>query len=200
MYAYTEVVRQIIRGLESLRSRSERHSLMILSWGAAEEFAESLKIARRLYPHDELLEAMAEEELNATNLSFSDYSGPGDHSEFLHHFIRKHGLLANAPQEVLDAKTRYLAQIRGLSDEVRIMSVVSREQELPGIFTEILKAPDWSGEPLEAFRYFLLVHIELDSKAGGHADKLKHFTVDDRVLPFYEARLELYRPISALWQ
>ena len=170
-------------------------NLMILSGYAALEFSKSLKIARLIHPNSEAFELMAAGELETDNLQFGDYSKKGDHFEFLWHFIDKHGLPAmNSATVAVDAGEAYLKRVFGMDYNTRVMSIVSREQELPGIFEAILKAEGWDEHPaLQAFRYFLKRHIELDSGEGGHADLLSGFPVDDRVEPFYAARLEMYR-------
>lgn len=172
---------------------------MILSWYSAVEFAESLRIAVKHYANNPAFEEMARGELKTNNLNFEDYHRVGDHSEFLEYFIKKYGLLKNCPQSVIGSGERYLLEIRKLPDEIRIMSIVSREQELPGIFSNILKAPEWTFPALAAFQYYLRQHIELDSMEGGHVDLLKDFTVDNCVSPFYELRLDMYRIIPKLF-
>lgn len=196
---YKEVVRQIRELRWQHLSVLELQSLMVLSCGAAEEFAESLRIALQHYPRSEMLKGMARGELNTDNLRFKDYDKRADHCEFLKHFIIKHKLRESCPKEILDSREKYLETVRALPRVVRAMSIPMREQELPDVFRGILRAPDWSGEALEAYQYFLRRHIELDEGASGHAAQLSTFTVDDRVLPFCEARLELYKPIRSLW-
>ncbi len=200
MQTYKEIVAEI-RGLrwDKLNAK-ELRVLMTLALTAAEEFAASLRIAKAHYPNSRLLEAMAKGELNTANLSFADFKRSGDHSEFLEHFVKKHNLLAGCSPEVLTARARYLDTVMLLPLRVRTMSIVAREYELPGIFKGILQAKKWHGEALEAFKHFLEMHIRLDEGEHGHAAQLRRFKVDDRVLPFFVARRELYRCIPALWE
>jgi hypothetical protein len=181
---------------KNLPSR-ELKDLMVLSYAAALEFAESLRIALDLYPEDENLQEMAKGELDASNLSFEDFDMRGDHSAFLYHFICRYNYSPSSAA-VLECAREYFAACRQLPPEVRAMSVFSREAELPGIFEEILKADDWDDPMLAAFRYYLETHIDLDSDEGGHNDLLSDFIIDDSVLPFYEARLKLYDCIESL--
>ena len=133
------------------------------------------------------------------NLHFEDYDQVGDHADFLWHFIQKHGILAKVPQEVRESVGAYLQAVECLPRAVRVMSIVSRERELSGIFERILEAPDWSLPGLAAFRYYLEEHIKLDSNEGGHADLLAGCEVDERVVEFYERRLDLYRCMPTLF-
>jgi hypothetical protein len=196
---YTKIVNQI-KGLHwELLDKGDIVRLMILSHYAAEEFAESLRIALRLHPGNLGLREMAVGELRTTNLRFGTYCAKGDHSDFLRHFIVAHDLLTWTGEATKQAGREYRAKVSELPREVRAMSVVSRERELPGIFGRILEAKDWSGGVLPAFRYYIEEHIRLDSMEGGHADLLSDFVVTDEVTQFYEARLDLYRCIPALF-
>jgi len=144
------------------------------------------------------LQEMARGELKTGNLQYGDYEESGDHSEFLAHFLTKAGMKISP--EVAAAIAGYLEACRALPPEVRAKSVFSREEELSGIFEAILENEHWTTETLQAFRYYLQRHIELDREEGGHADLVSAYTIDDVVLPFYEARLNLYRVIPELFQ
>ena len=63
-----------------------------LSYVAAVEFAEALRIALRMYPDDEGLKRMAFGELKTRNFSLDDFRAAGDHHEFLAHFLKKHDM------------------------------------------------------------------------------------------------------------
>ncbi len=171
--------------------------LMYLSYIAALEFAEALRIAGGLYAENSNVSSLMAGELETSNLVFEDYSAQGDHSAFLLHFLQKEAI--EPIDAVLEAGDVYLAYCRALSAEVRAMSVFSREEELSGIFEQILTAPDWSGTSLSAYRYFLERHIRLDSDDGGHHDLTKEFPVDDRLTGFYEVRLGMYRSLLKLF-
>ncbi|OIQ94966.1 hypothetical protein GALL_230690 [mine drainage metagenome] len=177
----------------------ELQVVMYLSWVAAVEFAEALRIALKLYPTHEGLREMAHGELKTKNLLLDDFTEAGDHHEFLGHFLRKHGLMDRMEARYGERAERYLAECRRLSEEDRAMTVFSREDELSGIFAEILKAPDWSALNLYAFQHYLSRHISFDTGEGGHHDLTSDFPVDERVAPFYTARLETFRLIPSLW-
>lgn len=188
-----------IRSLQwEVLSSQELQTLMILSAYAAREFAESLRIAIKLHPRSKKLGEMAKGELETSNLQFGGYTSTGDHADFLWHSIRTHQL--EIPLQVYQAGETYLERVRALPPHVRASSIFSREIELPKIFERVLSAKDWNAKGLDSFRYYLEKHIELDSEKGGHADLVHHLKIDERVIDFYSARLELYRCIPALFR
>lgn len=189
---YKKLVEQIKRGRFEDADESDLQRLMVLSTFSAVEFGESLRLALRLYPDNEALQKMASEELRTNNLVFEDYTIKGDHAEFLLHFDQKNRLREKFPG-LTSVGLKYHFGVAALGNEIRVMSIVSREQELPGIFSRILEAKKWDAPGLPAFRYYLERHISLDSQEGGHADMLKDMPVDDRVAAFYRARLQMYQ-------
>lgn len=195
---YKEVVKEIKELNWEALSSKELQELMYLSHVSAVEFAEALRIALQLHPDDPQLREMADGELETDNMPYGDYTEPGDHAAYLEHFLATYNI---TPSPYLQAAgDAYLAATRQLSDEVRAMSIFSREEELHGIFGRILEATDWSAPGLEEYKNYLEQHIEFDSQEGGHDDLTKQFPVDDRVKPFYEARREMYRAIPALFE
>lgn len=194
---YKEVVDDI-KGLnwEALQVESLQ-KLMYVSYAAAREFAEALELALLEYPKDARLKEMAEGELQTDNLQYADYTTWGDHADFLKHFLEKAGFVPGAALE--EAFQTYLLECRSLSAPTRAMTVFSREQELSGIFQNILKNEHWKGETLQAFRYYLEQHIALDGAANGHGELVRHHPVDDSVLRFYQVRLDFYRLIPELF-
>ncbi len=196
---YIEIVR-LIRELNwKDLSTSELECLMILSAYAAREFAESLRITLALHPESTEFRDMSVGELDTNNIQHEEYSRTADHADFLWYFIEKYQVFQHHP-EAITAGESYLNRVRVLPREVRAMSIVSRERELPGIFEQVLKATDWSTPALRAFRHYLVEHIRLDSMEGGHADLLSNFQVTNSVSSFYQARLEIYRCIPTLWK
>ena len=189
-----------IRDLNWSQLNGDELSLvMYLSWVAAVEFAEALRISLRLYPNHAGLREMAHGELKTKNLLLEDFVEAGDHHEFLGHFLRKHGLMEKMESSFGALAQDYLAACRRLPEDIRAMTVFSREDELSGIFIKILTAPDWSGTGLYAFQHYLSRHITFDTGDGGHHDLTKDFPIDERVAPFYEARLDTFRLIPNLW-
>ena len=192
--------KNIVKQIQDLRWQNlgdgDLQRLMVLSGYSALEFAKSLRLSLLLHPENHALQEMAREELQTDNLTYGGYQKRGDHADFLWHFIRENELV----QEDLRVVGRdYMRRVDALPDETVVMSIVSREQELPGIFTRILTAPRWQAPGLPEFKYYLQRHIALDSAEGGHADMLRGMPVDDRLIDFYRARLDMYRSIPALF-
>ncbi len=196
---YKSIVREILSlNWESLEEE-DLQKLMILSAFSALEFADSLRLTVKLNPKNSSLRKMADEELNTNNLSFGGHSKPGDHSQFLWHFIDKYGLMEKFP-DIKKAGEDYIKKVTSLPNKTRVMSIVSRENELPGIFTKILTAKIWKAKGLPEFKYYLERHIFLDSHEGGHADMLRDFKIDNSVADFYKIRLDMYRSIQKLFK
>lgn len=195
---FKSVVRQIRQLPWTKLDPGELQRLMQISHVYACEFAEALRIALELYPDHVQLAQMARGELATRNLAFRNYTLRGDHSHFLEYFLRQSDIEADA--ELRSRSKDYLAACRALDAPTRAMSVFSREAELSDIFREILHAHDWSAPGLDAFRFYLERHIEFDSTDGGHCDLVESFPVDDRLVPFYRARLATYRAIPKLFE
>lgn len=197
---HKQVVERIKQLNWSKLDKDELTKVWYLSWVAAVEFSEALRIALELYPDHQGLKKMARGELKTKNLSLEDYRHAGDHHEFLAHFLKKHGVMDEMDKTLVHRGNEYLNACQQLPATDRAMTVFSRELELSGIFERILDAPDWSAPGLYAFHHYLTRHIQFDSGAGGHHELTRDFPVDDRVLPFYVARLESFRLIPTLFE
>ena len=83
----------------------------------------------------------------------------------------------------------YLAEVRKLDPETRVLSLPSYEDGgLEKVFRAILHAPDWDEPSLRAFQHFLVGHIRLDSDPeAGHGSLCRHLAPDDRILPLWSA-------------
>lgn len=173
-------------------------SIIYLSWATAVEFAESLRCALDAYPQNQNLHEMALGELKTTNLAYDGYKKIGDHHEFLAHFVDKNTTHKEINDKVFLARKTYWESVRTLGDnKVRAMTIFSREQELPDIFKNILKAHDWEGLGFGFFKYYIERHVELDGEDGGHADLTKDFKLDENVLEeFYQIRLDMYKSLE----
>ena len=167
--------------------------LIFLSRGTALEFAASLREAVKLHPEDLRLKEMAEGELSTVNMTYEDYVGPGDHWEFLDHFIRKAAITPSSA-EVSASVLEYAAAVEEMSTEDRAMTVFSREEELTFIFRRIIDAFDWDALGYGFYRYYLESHVLFDSGDGGHHHLTRHFPLHADVLDrFYRIRLKLYQ-------
>ncbi len=173
-------------------------SITVLSLASAKEFAESLRSALRAHPKNANLRKMAAGELDTNNLQYGGYVGEdkrGDHYQFLEYFVNRFGVHAKFMKERSEvAVNDYLETVNSMDSQQRAMTVFSREQELPNIFEEILKAHNWQAYGLGFYEYYLQKHIELDSEEGGHGDLTNGFPLDENVLDrFYTARLTMYK-------
>lgn len=158
----------------------------------AREFSASLHMALAIYPEHAGLHEMARGELNTTNLVYGEYQKRDDHFRFLDHFFTSK--LSDLPGELLIAADAYKTEMRQFSPEERAMTVISRERELPGIFTAILASHNWEEKSCGYYKYYLERHIELDSQEAGHADLTKDIKLDPKVLTrFYAIRLRFYK-------
>lgn len=142
------------------------------------QFRENLKIARHLYPEDPHLEELEAEECWTSNLS--PWRGVALESERLDHdeFMRRTLALSFVDQERRDRLCargmEYLEAVRASDAKARALSMASYEGGgLERVFRAILTARDWSDPALEAFRHFLIRHLQLDGHHGalvGHLD------------------------------
>lgn len=177
-------------------SRIEPARIVNTSLVTGLEFAQSLRIALMLYPDNQNLIAMAKEELETTNLFLQDYNGKGDHVDFLLHFCSRAPFYNVEYNPVLQG-FKYLSNVGKFSPEERAMTVFSREKELPGVFSSILKSCE-DALP-EFYVHYLRNHIDWDSKEGGHADLVSGFELDEDVLlKFYKTRYDLYASLLLL--
>lgn len=195
---YKKVIKEILGLTWDSLDEEDLQRLMILSAYSALEFADSLRLTLKLNPSNSALKEVVGGELQTKNLTFRDYNKMGDHSQFLWYFIKKYNLMQKF-SNLRKVGEEYVKRVKSLPDEVRIMSIVSRENELPGIFTRIIGAKKWKGKGLPEYKYYLMRHISLDSCKGGHADLLSNFKVDNRVAEFYKIRLEMYKSIPKLF-
>ncbi|MGK4581606.1 DUF3050 domain-containing protein [Kitasatospora sp. HPMI-4] len=181
-------------------STHELKQVWYLSWVAAVEFGEALRLSDKLHPDHPGLQEMILGELETTNLALDDFQDAKDHHEFLAHFLRKHGVMEEMEAELGEYAEKYLAACRALDPHTRAMTVFSREEELSGIFARFLDSPaeNWEHDGLYAFKHYLTTHIVLDSSEGGHHDLTSDFVIDDSVSPFFEARFETFRLVPSL--
>lgn len=197
---YKEIVSQIH---DLPWSTYDPKEIIFLSLSSAVEFSQSLRCALSLYPENVNLQGMADGELNTTNLSYDDYSRRGDHWQFLDHFCQdsKSGIYTSVhwKHRIASACAEYHKVLESMSDSERAMTIFSREQELSGIFEEIVKSHDWQTLGFGFYQYYLERHIEIDTKEGGHADLVSTFELDEEALhTFYNARLALYESMTKI--
>jgi hypothetical protein len=144
------------------------------------QFRENLATARELLPEDEHLLELDRGERNTDNLS--PYPGVTEPGERVNHdeFMRRALMLTpidRARRDRLEAiGATYLKTVRSLDSSTKASSMASYEDGgLERVFRSMLRAPDWNGSTLLAFRYFLERHIEFDSDpTNGHGSLCRH--------------------------
>jgi hypothetical protein len=161
------------------------------------QFRENLEIACSLFPEDELLQELDQGERNTDNLS--PWPGVADARERMNHdeFMRRTLLLdpinAGRIRRLKAIGTAYLAEVRGTDLMTRATSLASYEDGgLEKVFEAILKAKDWDGPLLGAFKHFLVEHIKFDSDPEhGHGAICRHLAPDDAIMPLWSAFREM---------
>lgn len=157
------------------------------------QFCETVEIACRQYPTDQQLIALRAGERDTDNLSpYPGIAADGErmnHDEFMWRVVAMSGLDQATRDRVSKLGAAYLDATRKVDPMARIISLPSYEDGgLERLFKAILRAPDWDEPSLAAFRHFLLGHIRLDSDPNtGHGSWCRHLTVDDRILPLWNA-------------
>lgn len=157
------------------------------------QFRENLEIACKLNPDDEQLRQLYSEECNTANLSpwpcVSQAGEALNHDEFMRRSLELEPLGASERATLDEIGQAYLSEIRSLDPSVRALSIASYENGgLEKVFHAILGAPHWHGPCLQAFRHFLIAHIQFDSDPEhGHGALSRSLICDDRVTPLWSA-------------
>lgn len=162
------------------------------------QFRENLEIAVSLHPDDAKLQDLMAGECDTANLS----PWPGvaiegermNHDEFMRRALRLSPLSPATREIVQAAGEAYLDRVRGCDRLAAALSIASYEDGgLEATFRAMLTAPDWNTPLLQAFRHFLVAHIQFDSDPdAGHGALSRHLQPDDRVLPFWEEFRDLF--------
>jgi hypothetical protein len=155
------------------------------------QFRENLEIALALYPQDEKLRFLHTEECNTDNLSpwprIAMVNEKLNHDEFMKRALLLQG---KARSTRLDAVgSCYLHNVRSIDLLSRAKSIASYEDNgLSRVFSSMLRATDWRGPALQAFKFFLERHIEFDSDSdSGHGALSRHLLADDSIVPLWSA-------------
>ena len=161
------------------------------------QFRESLILALQLHPQDEELHHLSREECDTDNLSpWPGVAKPGErlnHDEFMRRLLQLTAIDAQTQVNIQSAGERYLEAIDLQPAEVRAMSIASYEDGgLECVFKAMLRAKYWNTPLLEAFRHFLVKHIEFDSDPEtGHGALARHLRVDSSIHPVWAAFRDL---------
>jgi hypothetical protein len=157
------------------------------------QFCETVEIACRLHPSDEKLIELRGGECDTDNLSpYPGIAKPGEkmnHDEFMRRVLAISSLGPDARARVDQLGADYLAAIRRIDEDTRVVSLPSYEDGgLQTVFSAVLAAQHWNDPALQAFRHFLIGHIDLDSDPdGGHGSLCRHLSADDRIIPLWTA-------------
>jgi hypothetical protein len=155
------------------------------------QFRENLEIACRLYPADPLLQKLREGECDTDNLSpwpgVAEIHERLDHDEFMRRLLSFQTIARD--DEVSEIGQAYLATVRSLNDTVRAASIASYEDGgLARVFNAILRAREWQGAGLGAFKFFLERHIEFDTAdCGGHGALARNLVLDNGITPLWSS-------------
>jgi hypothetical protein len=157
------------------------------------QFRENLQIARSLYPGDDNLRRLEQEECGTDNLS----PWPGvaavdekmNHDEFMRRVLLLSDIASEKQRKLESLGHDYLRTVREINPVTRALSISSYEDSgLERVFGAILQARCWENESLRAFKHFLDEHIKFDSNPEqGHGALSRHLAPDDRVLPLWVA-------------
>jgi len=157
------------------------------------QFRECLEIARRLYPDDERLLELDRGERDTDNLSpWPGVAAVGErmnHDEFMRRTLELGKIPETRQRNLAAIGQAYLSEVRAMDRDSRAMALASYEDGgLERVFRAFLTAPKWNGAILQAFKHFLVKHIEFDSDPEqGHGALCRHLTPDDRILPLWAA-------------
>lgn len=182
-------------------SRIDPLQIICVSLFFAKEFTQSVRACMPHYGHLPEFQQFIAGEIDTNNLSYEDYHATADHWQFLNHF-----LLKESPSEHIEkayTSYEYVAYtffIDAAYTPMKLLTLVSRERELQGIFEKILHAHDWDVLGYGFYKYFLERHLELDGEEGGHEDmmskviSLDSLTEESQELLriFWKLRAEIY--------
>ncbi len=192
----------IIEDICNLRWRElNKDGLTNVAWAYyyfSVHFRECMEDALRQYPDDKNLQELDRGERNTDNLS--PWPGVAEAREKLDHaeFMRRTLMLTPIPEDrrrALEALGQaYLAKVHAVDEATRVASLPSYEDGgLEAVFRSILKAPNWDGPLLGAFKHFLVGHVALDSDpTAGHGALCRHLIPDDRIIRLWTAFRDIF--------
>ena len=157
------------------------------------QFRECLEAACAAFPDDALLRELDCAERNTDNLSpWPGVARPGEllnHDEFMRRTLQLSHIDEGRRLRLDAIGVAYLTKTRSIDRNARIKSLATYEDGgLEMVFRSILRAHDWRGPLLQAFRHFLVEHIKFDSDPEhGHGAICRHLAPDDSVMPLWSA-------------
>jgi hypothetical protein len=171
-----------------------RDDLVDVAWAYyyfSVQFRENLEIACTLYPQDEKLRRLGEEECHTANLSpWPGIAAAGeklDHDEFMRRLLELSAIDDRKRHDIEHRGRSYLEKIRQMSLTTRATSIASYEDGgLERVFRAILRSRHWDSPLLQAFRHFLVEHIRFDNDLEqGHGTLSRHLPLSDKILPLW---------------
>jgi hypothetical protein len=177
---YNEIIEEVCSLSWAGLSKEELISVAWIYYYFSVQFCENVGIARALYPDDERLEALDRGERNTDNLSpCAGVVAVGekvDHDEFMRRTLLLSPLEETQRRRLMSIGQSYLEKIRAFDDQTRASSLATYEDGgLEKLFRNILRAKHWDDPTLQAFKHFLIGHIQLDGNpCEGHGALCRH--------------------------
>jgi hypothetical protein len=190
-FAYRQVIDEICDLDWVNLTRTDLTSVAWAYYYFSIQFRECLEAARSLYPKDDRLLQLDHGERDTDNLSpWPGVAKPGEkmhHDEFMRRALELEPISDDRRRSLVAVGQSYLTNVRSIDGNTRALALASYEDGgLEQVFEAILKARDWSGPLLQAFKHFLLEHIRFDSDPDqGHGALCRHLTPDDRIRPLW---------------
>ena len=189
--------KRVINDICSLKwSDITSDDMMSAAWGYyyfSIQFRENLEIARKLFPDDNKLLRLEQEECNTSNLSpWPNVAAPGEkmnHDEFMRRALELSPVSIEQSLRLQAIGAAYLARVRAVDPTSCALSIASYEDGgLETVFKAMLAFRHWDNDSLRAFGHFLSEHVRFDSDPEqGHGALSRHMAPDDRVLCLWQA-------------
>ena len=157
------------------------------------QFRENLQIACAIFPDDQNLARLKQEECETDNLSpypaIAEVGEKLDHDEFMRRALALSPISDEMARKFDAAGGLYLEEVRAMSPQARALSIGNYESGgLERLFKAMLQAPSVDNALVSAFRFFMLEHIRFDSDPiQGHGSLSRHMTGDANILPLWDA-------------
>jgi hypothetical protein len=196
-FLYKRAIEEICNLNWHLLKREDLISIAMIYYYFSIQFRENLEIACSLFPDDARLRELDQGERNTDNLSpWPGVAAPGErmnHDEFMRRALQLSPIDGRRSSALSMIGSSYLKKVKTVDRFTRSMSLASYEDGgLERVFSGILRAQDWDGPLLQAFRHFLIEHIRFDSDPElGHGAICRHLAPDDTVLPLWIAFREI---------
>jgi hypothetical protein len=190
-FAYKQVISEICDFDWANLTATDLTSVAWAYYYFSTQFRECLEGARSLYPDDDRLLQLDQGERDTDNLSpWPGVAKPGEkmhHDEFMRRTLELEPISDDRRRNLVAIGQSYLTKVRSIDVHTRALALASYEDGgLERVFEAILKAQDWTGPLLRAFKHFLVEHIRFDSDPDqGHGALCRHLTPDDRILPLW---------------